>query len=383
MLGHSFTADECDNFVAVKWKTEMSSTEGTRRRRGSFVTRHPSLTLAVVALIGLLLVALSAELALRIFGTVRIDFYTGHSSPGIHKYPYGSIPINRDGSPDEEFIPIASKKRIGYFGDSVTYGVGAGYGYRVPDLLQNAFPAHQHWVFAQVAAVPTVRQILREVAKHRLSSVIYLMNLNDILPDEPSPGAADARGKVFISLSDLASPLQPVDDALRGKSYLYTYIRLGLKNALQRAGYEVHGQLAYELRPRQHQIVIAQTASRVVELARAVTAQGVKLCVVILPYEMQVSSDAAQTYAQLGFSWEDGFLGGTTQEALLQVLRGSQAKVFDARYAFNGMHLKVGEAFVYDKGDKIDWNHPNRFGHARIAAWLAGEPEFREQCVPD
>jgi hypothetical protein len=23
--------------------------------------------------------------------------------------------------------------------------------------------------------------------------------------------------------------------------------------------------------------------------------------------------------------------------------------------------------FVYDKGDKIDWNHPNRAGHARIA----------------
>jgi hypothetical protein len=383
MSGHSFAAAECDNFVDVNRETEMSSTEEARRRRGGFVPRHPKLTLAVVALIGLLLVALSAELALRIFGTLRIDFYTGHSSPGVHEYPYGSIPINRVGSPDEEFIPIASKKRIGYFGDSVTYGVGAGYGYRVPDLLQNAFPAHQHWVFAQVAAVPTARQILREVAKHRLSSVIYLMNLNDILPDEPSPGAADAQRKAFTSLSDLASPLQPLDDALRGKSYLYTYMRLGLKNALQRAGYEVHGQLAYELRPRQYQVVVAQTTARVVELVRAVSAQGVKACIVLLPYEMQVSSDAAQTYAKLGFSWEQGFLDGATQEALLHPLRRSGVRVFDARHAFSGLQLKVGEAFVYDKGDKIDWNHPNRFGHARIAAWLASESGFREQCLPD
>lgn len=361
----------------------MSSTEKTRRAEGSVAVRHPKLTLALVTLVGLVLVALSAELVLRFFGTLRIDFYTGHSTPGVHEYPYGSIPINRDGGPDEEFVPNASKKRIGYFGDSVTYGVGAGYGYRIPDLLQNAFPAHQHWVFAQVAAVPSARQILREVQKHRLSSVVYLMNLNDILPDEPSPGAPDAHRKAFTSLSDLASPLQPVDDALRGTSYLYTYMRLGLKNALQRAGYEVHGQLAYELRPRQYQTVVAQTAARVIDLVRAVTGQGVKVCVVLLPYEMQVSSDAAQTYAQLGFSWEEGFLQGTTQEALLGPLRRSGVQVFDARYAFSGLRLKVGEAFVYDKGDKIDWNHPNRFGHARIAAWLAGDPEFRSQCLPD
>jgi hypothetical protein len=49
--------------------------------------------------------------------------------------------------------------------------------------------------------------------------------------------------------------------------------------------------------------------------------------------------------------------------------------VHDAREAFavsaaeragNG----IGELFVFDLGDKLDWNHPNRAGHARLAAFL-------------
>ena len=27
----------------------------------------------------------------------------------------------------------------------------------------------------------------------------------------------------------------------------------------------------------------------------------------------------------------------------------------------------VGRLFVYNAGDKIDWNHPNRAGHAALA----------------
>ena len=30
----------------------------------------------------------------------------------------------------------------------------------------------------------------------------------------------------------------------------------------------------------------------------------------------------------------------------------------------------VGEYFVYNKGDKLDWNHPNRDGHRAIAEYL-------------
>lgn len=32
--------------------------------------------------------------------------------------------------------------------------------------------------------------------------------------------------------------------------------------------------------------------------------------------------------------------------------------------------IGVGQYFVYDRGDKLDWNHPNRAGHRRIADYL-------------
>ena len=32
---------------------------------------------------------------------------------------------------------------------------------------------------------------------------------------------------------------------------------------------------------------------------------------------------------------------------------------------------RVGEYFVHDEGDKLDWNHPNRAGHVKIASYLA------------
>jgi hypothetical protein len=30
----------------------------------------------------------------------------------------------------------------------------------------------------------------------------------------------------------------------------------------------------------------------------------------------------------------------------------------------------LGEFFVYDRGDKLDWNHLNRAGHARLGEFL-------------
>ena len=359
----------------------MNSTEQKPAAELSSLERHPKLTIFLVTIIGMLLIAGLAELSLRVFGKLNISYYTGYTTPGKHQYPYGEIPINSDGSPDEEFVADPSRKRVGYFGDSITYGVGAGYGFRIPDLLQEKFTGYQHWVFAQVGAVPTAAQVSKEVAKHQLASVIYLMNLNDTLPDEQSSSSLNAAQQELTNIATNQSVLSSIDSALRGKSYLYTYLRLGLKNALQRAGYEAHGQMAYELRPAQYRSVIDQTANRVVALVKTLEAQGVKVCVLLLPYEMQVSADAAQTYSKLGFSWEAGFLQGSTQEALKQTMQTNGVNIFDARAAFHGLQLKVGDAYVYDKGDKVDWNHPNRFGHKTIANWLAAQADFPAKCL--
>jgi hypothetical protein len=90
------------------------------------------------------------------------------------------------------------------------------------------------------------------------------------------------------------------------------------------------------------------------------------MCVVIAPYEMQVSEDAARTYAGLGFKWEDGFLDGSAQKKLRSYL-DKDLPAYDGLDAFPDHSAPVGGLFVYNAGDKIDWNHPNRAGHAALA----------------
>jgi hypothetical protein len=43
--------------------------------------------------------------------------------------------------------------------------------------------------------------------------------------------------------------------------------------------------------------------------------------------------------------------------------------VYDGRKAFSeeAQDTPAGTYFVYNKGDKIDFNHPNRLGHALLA----------------
>jgi hypothetical protein len=97
----------------------------------------------------------------------------------------------------------------------------------------------------------------------------------------------------------------------------------------------------------------------------------------MLPYEMQISQEAAETYADLGIRWEPAFLEGSTQRMLAARLN-PEIPLFDARLAYLGeknpesarRKNRVGEFFVYNRGDKLDWNHPNRVGHQRIADYL-------------
>lgn len=345
--------------------------------------RHPRLAILTIVLTGTILILLAAELSLRTFGSLDIGYYTGLTSPGVHKYPYGDIPINAAGCPDEEFDPeldpdpMNRKRRIGYFGDSVTYGVGAGYGYRIPDLLQREFPQYDHWVFAGVGTALHGDEVARWIRKFQLNAVVYMMNLNDITPER-----GDARGTNWITAAR-GSRLVGMDEALRGRSYVYTYARLGVKNALQRMGYEgATGLQAFELFPEQYKDLIEVAADDIAATLDAVSRQfNVRTCVIVLPYEMQVSRDAARRYRAQGFKWEEGFEAGSTQRQLMARFQQHHISAFDALEAFKGLELRVGDAFVYDRGDKIDWNHPNRRGHAIIAGWLASSKEYFSLCL--
>ena len=357
-----------------------SSTEpgeaATERGAARFFARHPRATVLGVLLVGTAVLVLLLELGLRTFGSVNIHYYTGTQTPGLYRYPYGDVPINADGYPDEDFVLTGTKRRIGYVGDSVAYGVGAGYGYRIPDLLQQRYPQYDHWVFAVVGDRLEVRPLLQVVRRFKLDAVVYLMNLNDVMPEADSPEATtwivEARSTWLAAL----------DASLRGTSYLYTYLRLGVKNTLQKLGYETHGLIAFETFPMANQNVIEVTALRVANALDAATRwTGSRGCVILLPYEMQISQDAADAYRKMGFKWEAGFEEGSTQRLLLEEFRRLGVTVFDGREAFVGADLKVGDAFVYDKGDKVDWNHPNRRGHAMMAQWLIATPAFQAQCL--
>ena len=143
-------------------------------------------------------------------------------------------------------------------------------------------------------------------------------------------------------------------------------------------GYGHTGWKAAELFPQANAEIVRETAARITELADAVAAQRRRFRTILLPYEMQISEEAARTYASAGVVWEPGFLERSAQKAIEAALP-ARVPLIDAYWAFvdpadeaaSRRANEVGEFFVYNQGDKLDWNHPNRAGHAKIAAYLA------------
>jgi lysophospholipase L1-like esterase len=337
--------------------------------------------LAANGLIAALFVSL-AEIGLRVWVPYNPGYYVVlREEPGVYTYPFGELRRNSRGFPDDEFDLASPKPRVGYFGDSVTRGVGAGHGYRIPDLLEPLRPDVEHWTF-EVAVngidAKTHPRILAIAEKFRLAEVVYMLNLNDLLPTRPPE-----QGGSKPSLRAVRQRLKWLD-GLRGRSYLYSALRFRFAELMLSLGYGHHGWKAAELFPHENAKTVQQTAERITALARAVEAQGRRMSVIMLPYEMQISDEAARTYAELGVQWEPGFLERSTQAAIQQALP-DDVRTIDAYWAFvdpadeqgsrraNG----VGDYFVFNRGDKLDWNHPNRAGHVKIAEYLArlGKPE--------
>ena len=98
------------------------------RGEGSWPRRHPFIALIGVNLMLFTACALLAEVFLRFWVPYNPGYYEAvRGNSREVEYPYGIIKINRDGFADEEF-DLSRPLHVGYFGDSVTYGVGAGYG---------------------------------------------------------------------------------------------------------------------------------------------------------------------------------------------------------------------------------------------------------------
>lgn len=84
---------------------------------------------------------------------------------------------------------------------------------------------------------------------------------------------------------------------------------------------------------------------------------------------MQISKKAAVAYRDKGIEWEDGFEEGSTQALFKKYL--DLPHVYDGRDAFKDLpDSPPGTYFVYNRGDKIDFNHLNRKGHAILTNGL-------------
>lgn len=355
---------------------EEAHTPAFRSARRSIVEKHPRLLLAGITVFCFLFFLFAAEIALRFLVDYRIDYYTYvTTSNSTHKYPYGELHINSYGYPDVEWNLTDPRPRIGVIGDSVTAGVGAGAGYRYTDLLAERFPDRVFFNFAGVGADgisggDVIDEVLALTSRFGLKKIVYGMNLNDVMP--PRGETNTAHEAPAIKAMEV---LRYYFDGLRGRSYLYNTLRTQVKLALVRMGYEVHGMEAFELMPSRNESTIRDTASRINTLARALRSQGVAFCVLIFPYEMQVSSEAANTYRKFGVKWEPAFEQGLTQQTLLSSLDHSfmSVNVLDGFRKTSAPSARVGQYFVYNLGDKLDWNHPNRAGHRVIADYVATE----------
>ena len=331
-------------------------------------------------LISGLFVIAASEIFLRFYVTYNPSYYVAFSSneEGILRFPYGNIPINSDGFPDQNFYHEKGLPRVGYFGDSVCFGIGAGYGHRLTEHLERQFDKQEHMNFCHVSNgmnSTAIKDTVKLVEKFKLDGVVYLMNLNDILPAEAGAEATKQNvGKKFLDLESLLGI-----SALRGRSYLYTAVRTLFKTTMVRMGYESHGHLSYELFPRENREIIVGTAQRIASLNETLNAAGVAMTIVILPYEMQISKNAAETYKNAGIKWGEGFLELETQDILKEVFNEAKVNWIDVQPAFMppavpaGKEFAVGETYVYNKGDKLDWNHPNREGHKLIADFIISE----------
>ena len=333
-----------------------------------WIREHPKITYTVYLCV---FVVVSLEIFLRLYVGFDPGYYMAYARPKpntVLEYPYGDIKFNSDGYPDDEFEPVKTRPRIGYVGDSNCYGIGAGHGHRITEFLEQRYPKLEHMNLAfgpgHDLSLANCRKVMEMVDRYDLDTVVYLLTLNDILPD------ADQRNPASIFR------IRRWFDWLRGRSYLYTYVRLVVKNFVMRRGYG-SAKKAYELYPERYSGVFGATAARINGLAEQLQTEGVDFVVVILPYEMQISEEAERVYRQLGIEWESGFVDRGPQRKLISQIK--VPKVVDAYYAFideenvaaSRSSYEVGECFVYNRGDRMDWHHPNRKGHRVIADFIA------------
>ena len=202
------------------------------------------------------------------------------------------------------------------------------------------------------------------------------MNLTDITD---FMNVANDNQNVAISRSKLAQLkdlIYPVDNFMRLNSNLYNYVRFKIKNILvTNLGLNISGYKAIELEPNKNEVNIKNSAKNLAIILKNKKISR-DICIVMLPYEMQISKDASKQYKKLGIKYDNEFLEFKTQKIFTsEFKKNSNSKIYFLNNNFP--EAKVGRYFVFNLGDKIDFNHPNRDGHKILAEQIVS----RKICI--
>lgn len=283
-------------------------------------------------------------------------------------HPYGKIPINKQGFFDKDFEFKNDKPIIGYFGDSVTYGVGAGYPYRFTEYLDDINPKFEHINLSGGLGASLINWNTRKekfLLSNNVKRIVYVMNMNDIAPLSNQIIEKNNEKKGIKNINYIKNFVRPFDQILRGNSNLYTYLRFLIKKRLVKAGYDSSGYEAIELFPKKNINHIVNSAKQIDKWLEKTQNLGLTSCVVVLPYEMQISKDAENHYRSINIKFDKDFINFSTQKLIKKNLKNFKNFYIVTNKGFE--EKKIGHYFVYNKGDKIDFNHPNRKGHLVIA----------------
>lgn len=328
------------------------------------MTRARILRLAALTLWAVASAAVVLEIGLRASVSWHPGYYVVRDRSGGQeqriRYPFGEIRMSAEGIADD--LPKGDRPVVAWMGDSVLYGLGCGSGHRVTELLEAADPTTEQLnlgVPGFSARPDEWRQALNRAIRHGAREAVWLLNLNDVVPD---PGEDVDGPKLWL----LPHP------EILDRSYLFTAFDESFKTLQMRS----RGVRQTEAAPRANARVFDETAARIRKIQAAYRDAGAPLTVLVLPYEMQISAEAEAYYRDAGVSWEDGFVEGSAQRALAERVDG----IVDLRPAFLGARrredIRLGELFVATEGGRLDWDHLNRAGHRAVADWLvqAGIP---------
>jgi hypothetical protein len=338
--------------------------------------KAPILNTALI-LSSLLAIFLILEAISRIFVNFEADYYSisKKNENNFIIHPYGKIPVNSHGFFDNEFNFGKKDKIVAYFGDSVTYGVGAGYPYRFTEYLDEIDKNFEHINLSGGLGISLNNWNTKYenfLIENNVKRIVYMMNLNDIAPlnenflkENNELNNKKKQNSGVKNISSIKNFIKPFDNLLRGQSVFYTYIRFLVKKQFVKAGYEASGYESVELFPKKNKTYIINASKTIDAWLSLTRKKGLKSCVVVLPYEMQISKDAENYYKSINIKFEEDFVNFSTQKIIKKNLQEDKNFFFINNEGFD--EKEIGSYFVFDKGDKIDFNHPNRSGHLVIA----------------